>query len=86
MASSEFHFRRIDKDLDGKPKLLLISFKNSHSTKTVFNSANNLKGLPSYKSVYISLDRTPQQQEESRTLRKELKRRREAGENVIIKR
>ena len=67
-----------------KPNLLFISFENSHNAKSVLNSAYKLKDIPSYKSIYISPDRTPQQQE-FRTLRMELKRRRETRENVTFK-
>ena len=84
LASSEFQSRRIGKDRHGKPKLLLISFENSLNAKSVLNSAYMLEDLPSYKIVYISPARTPQQHEEFRTLRMELKRRREAGENIIF--
>jgi hypothetical protein len=64
--------RRIGKETYGKPKLLLVLFGNSHSARTMLNSAYKLKDLPQYSGVFISPDRTPRQQDEFKALRTEL--------------
>ncbi len=84
-ADQVLSLRRIGKEINGKPKLLLISFNSSQSARLMLGSAYKLKDLPHYKDVFISPDRMPRQQEEYKVLRIELKRRRDAGENVVIK-
>lgn len=70
------------------PKPILVTLSDSKDKFNILRVAKNLRMLPTddnCKNVYISPDLTKQQQQENKLLRIELLRRRDAGEDVIIR-
>ena len=75
--------RRLGKMNGGKPRLLRATFPNPTRRQEALRKAKLLRSSR-FKNVYIQPDRTRMQQETERSLRKELKDRREQGEDVVL--
>jgi hypothetical protein len=81
-------FKRIGTKLKDKPRPLIVNFKDFNDKMSVLKAAKNLKNLAkenSLSKVSIQPDLTKQQQEEGKRLYVELQKRREDGEDVIIR-
>lgn len=83
--------KRIGKkpNFSGKPRALIITLKDEKYKGKIFTECKKIRELPdnhTYHNVHIKNDLTKLQQEEEKLLFAELKRRREAGEIVKIKR
>ena len=68
-----------------KPRLLKVVCANAESKRALLLKAKSLRGKEEYKYVYVNPDLTPAQQAQSKELREELRRRRNLGEDVIIR-
>lgn len=79
---------RLGKKQDAKVRPTMVKFEDEVSKWQIISKAKYLKEQKdeTIKGLIISLDLTLQQREEDYKLRQELKRRREAGEQCIIKR
>ena len=78
--------RRIGKPQHSKPRLIRITCSDEDERTEALNAARKLRTLVNYNGIFINADLTPMQQKQQRQLREELKRRRNAGENVKIRR
>ena len=76
--------RRIGKMQPGRPRLLRFKCSNGDIRSTLLRTSKDLKKHHQYTNVFINRDLTRQQREQSKHLRLELKRRRDAGEDVVI--
>lgn len=76
--------RRIGKVQTRKPRLLRVVCRNASTKFAILKKAKQLKTVHELKGIYINPDRTRTEQEMNRLLQEELKRRRNAGENVAI--
>lgn len=77
---------RIGSTTQAKPRLLRIKCKSQETKRELLVRARNLREYPAFRGVYINPDRTLMQREADRALRMELRKRREAGEHVSIRR
>ena len=77
---------RLGKEVEGKARPLKFKVKTVEVKKEILSEAKELKnnGNETMRKVFICPDRTPKQREENRKLVAELKRRRNAGEDVVI--
>ena len=77
---------RLGKEVEGKARPLKFKVKTVEVKKEILSEAKELKnnGNETMCKVFICPDRTPKQREENRKLVAELKRRRNAGEDVVI--
>lgn len=69
-----------------RPRLLRFKCSTFESKISVLKRSKNLRHSPNFKTVFIKPDLTKLQREADTALRDELKRRRESGERVIIRR
>ena len=76
--------RRVGRTGSGKSRPLKVKLKDSSIKPVLLRKAKQLKNHPTFKHVFISMDLTKRQQEQRSRLRKELKERREQGEDVVI--
>ena len=67
---------------DGK-QLLKVELSSRGEKRDILRRSRHLK-KGKFSSIFISEDLTPRQQEQIRIMRRELKLRRENGENVVI--
>ena len=67
-----------------KPRLLKVVLVSSAHQKNALRSAKNLKGLDSYKGVFLRPSLTPVQQKREYELRQELRGLRDAGKKARI--
>jgi hypothetical protein len=77
--------KRIGRQVNDKPALLLVSLRDQNQVRASLGSARNLRSLSQYTGVFISPDRTKNEQEQHKKLRADLRIRRERGENVMIR-
>ena len=75
---------RIGKTRSDRPRLLKVTCPDVTSKQLILRSGKVLRSSTLYRNVYVNEDRTPLQQEHSKQLRAELKRRKECGEDVVI--
>ena len=77
---------RLGKEVEGKARPLKFKVKTVEVKKEILSEAKELKnnGNETMCKVFICPDRTPKQREENRKLVAELKRRRNAGEEVQV--
>lgn len=68
-----------------RPRLIRVKCKSLEIKNDILRNAKKLHDLPSFRGVYINPDRTKLQQRNDKFLRDELKRRKERGEDVIIR-
>ena len=78
--------RRIGKINQGRPRLLRFKCSNITIRNSLLRSSKDLKKHREYVNTYINPDQTLLQRMRSKELRTELKRRRDAGEDVLIRR
>ena len=72
---------------DNKPRLILIQLTSPQLKWDILRRASTLRKSEVWPNIYISPDLTPKQREAGKTLRTELRRRREEGEtNIYIHR
>ena len=81
------HFRcfRIGKPGSERPRLLKVVFTSMEDKMNLLRKGKMLRKSERFRQVYINPDLTILQRENNRSLREELKRRREAGEQVMIR-
>ena len=77
--------RRIGKINQGRPRLLRFKCKDIAVRNHLLRSSKDLQKRQDYVNTYINPDLTLLQRIRSKELRAELKRRRDAGEDVIIR-
>ena len=70
----------------GKPRLLRFKCSDTSEKFSILRHAKNLRNNVKFPNIYINPDLTYIQRQRNKALREELKRRREAGENVRIRR
>lgn len=66
-------------------RLVKITVANENTKWNMLQAAKRLKNSPVFAKVYLSPDLTPQQQQNQRYLQLQLKKRREEGEDVVIR-
>ena len=77
---------RVGRINPNKPRLLRFKCLSKESRLQMLQRSRDLSKKPEFKDVFINPDLTRKQQEEGKRLREELRRRRLAGEQVIIRR
>lgn len=80
----EIYVSRIGKIRSTSSRLIRVVFTQDESASQVLQSAKSLRLYDEYKNVFINPDRTPSQQQHFSELRRELKARKEKGEDVVI--
>ena len=78
-----FEVRRLGKPNKNRPRLLRVSLSSICTKMEVLRKSKSLKHSR-FQEIFIQPDLTPFQQAIEQSLRKELKERREKGENVVI--
>jgi septal ring factor EnvC (AmiA/AmiB activator) len=81
---NSYHVSRIGKPRQDRPRLLKVICPDVATKQTILRSGKSLRKSALYRNVFINEDRTPMQQESSRQLRADLRRRKELGEDVVI--
>lgn len=76
---------RIGRFQSDKDRLLRVVFSNEEDAKAILYRAKQLRNTQSFRYIFINPDFTPFQRECNKRLREELKRRRDLGEDVIIR-
>ena len=80
---------RLPSKSDDRPRVIKVSFKSETTKQKILRNyfqTLNKKGTNPKECIYINNDLTPIQRKEEKTLRDDLKRRREAGEaNLVIR-
>jgi len=71
----------------GKSRAVKVTFADENRKMSVLKKAKNIRDLPGYqqKKVVVVPDKTLKEREKDKVLMAELKRRREEGEDVIIR-
>lgn len=82
---SGFKTTRIGKLGGAKPRLLRATFSRIEERNDLLRKGKCLRNSKDFKQVYINPDLTSMQRTTNKFLRAELRRRREAGEQVIIR-
>lgn len=77
---------RIGKTDSKKPRLLKVICRNDEIKRDLLTKAKDLRSMSGYEGVYVNPDQTPLQQRQSKALREEYKRRKELGEEVLLRR
>ena len=77
---------QVGKINSARPRLLRFKCETIETKKEFLKNAKKLRSSNDYKYVYINADETYFQRKRKRELRAKMKRRREAGEKVIIRR
>ena len=77
---------RIGRQTTGKSRLLRVVLQDEEAKSSILSNARELRKCPSYKSVYVNPDLTITQRKINKLLRVELKRRKDLGEDVLIRR
>ena len=78
--------KRIGKKIGLRPRLIRVECSTSHAKTDILRAAKVLKNSSNYNHVYIRPDLTRRQQNEEHSLRSEMRKRRENGEDVVIHR
>ena len=76
--------KRLGKVKDGHARLLCVTFRDVSQKHEVLRKAKLLRDSSKFKRVYVQPDLTRMQQEIDWRLRKELKDRRDKGEDVVL--
>lgn len=77
---------RIGKVNPARPRLLRVKCPSVRERTELLRGSKRLHNNPSFRNVYVNPDLTRQQREHNAELRREVRRRRENGEDVIIHR
>ena len=83
-AVSLTSYNRIGRPRDSAPRLIKVTFGNFQEKLSVLRNSRNLRNSTDFRNVYINNDLTSLQQIKDKELRKELKDRKESGEDVIL--
>ena len=75
---------RIGKSRSDGKRLLKFSTECKDDRRRILKNASSLRDSGDYRTVFIGADLSPHQQESERLLRKEVKERRDKGEDVVI--
>jgi len=67
-----------------KPRPIKIIFQNVEAKNKILKNARKLKNFPNLKKIGLSSDKNKKEREEDLKLRKELKSRRDGGEDVVM--
>jgi len=76
---------RVGKISLNRPRLLRFKCSTQEEKQTLLRESRKLKKIPSLSGVFINPDQTLTQRKRSLEIRKELRARREAGENVVVR-
>ena len=68
-----------------KPRLLKVICRNDEVKRDVLTRAKDLRSKSGFEGIYVNADQTPLQQRQSKALREEFKRRKDLGEDVILR-
>ena len=77
---------RIGKPRENRPRLLVVVMEDEATKWEVLGMAKRLRDFDDYNNIYVTPDLTPEEQAKDKALRAELKKRREDGEAVEIRR
>ena len=75
---------RVGKPVPGKSRLLKVRFDDEETGQNILRNARKLRDISRQNGVYINPDLTVAQRRERKQLVEELKRRRDAGDEVMI--
>lgn len=75
---------RLGRPNQNAPRPLRLQCKSLDQKRNILRACKSLRNIQDFKSVYIHPDRTRMQQAAHKTLRDEMTRRRQAGEDVYI--
>jgi hypothetical protein len=75
---------RIGKIKNNSNRLIRVNLDDNEITSEILKNAKSLRSLKEFKDVFVNPDRTPLQQQQFVDLRRQLKARRELGEDVVI--
>ena len=76
---------RVGKLRDERPRLMVVTLQDERDKWELLKMAKSLRYAGDrFKNIYVAPDLSPAEQEKDRNLRKELRERKEAGEDVII--
>ena len=77
---------RLGKTDSRKPRLLKVICKSLDAKREILTKAKELRSKPGYEGIYVNTDQTPLQQRQSKAVREEYKRRKDLGEDVLLRR
>lgn len=77
---------RLGKTDSRKPRLLKVVCRNYETKREILTKAKELRSKAGYEGVYVNPDQTPLQQRQSKAVREEYKRRKDLGEDVLLRR
>lgn len=77
---------RIGSISSSRPRLLRFKCESMETRNSILKGAKLLKSSQEFRNTYINADQTLQQRKKNKELREELRRRKEAGEDVAIRR
>ena len=80
-----YHISRIGKPHQNRSRMIKVVCPDVQTKRTILRNGKRLRSSPHFKNVFVNEDRTPMQQDQFRKLRAELKRRKENGEDVMIR-
>ena len=88
LGVEDFHpqVTRIGRINPSRPRLLRFKCDTIDSKISLLRASRNLRYSSHFRGVYINSDLTKMQRETDKALRTEMRRRREAGESVLIRR
>ena len=69
-----------------RPRLLRVKCETMEEKLSILRLSKKLRDCEEYKGIYVNPDLTLKQRELGKIQRQELKRRRDAGEDVVIRR
>ena len=76
---------RIGSIRSSKPRLIRVKCSDLNEKGRILRESRNLRNLPDFQGIFINPDQTVVQRKRGAELRRELKSRREAGEDVRIR-
>lgn len=77
-----FRLGRINPD---RPRLLRVQCQSENIRKGILRKSCTLRNIEGYKNIFVNKDLTLEEQRQRKLLRDELTRRRNEGENVVIR-
>lgn len=66
-------------------RLIKITVDDEDTKRSLLRASRYLKASSEFRNVYLSPDLTPMQQHDQKELQRQLKARRDAGDNVVIR-
>ena len=83
-GEDDINVARLGKIQDNSYRLLRVTFPNDETATQALQAGKELRHHDEYKTIFINIDRTKTQQQQFSVLRRELKARREKGEDAVI--